>query len=62
LQSLLVPAIYAHDFRLDYDRMEVFKTLPIRSANLVLGQVLTPVPGPQGDQSASGLRSLSSTA
>ena len=43
LQSLLVPTIYAYDFRRDYDRMEVFKTLPIRSANLVLGQVLTPV-------------------
>jgi hypothetical protein len=43
LQSLVLPAIYAHDFRRDYDRMEVFKTLPIRSANLVLGQVLTPV-------------------
>jgi hypothetical protein len=43
LQSLLLPAIYAHDFRRDFDRMEVFKTLPIRSANLVLGQVLTPV-------------------
>jgi hypothetical protein len=43
LLSLLVPAIYSHDFRRDYDRMEVFKTLPIRSANLVLGQILTPV-------------------
>jgi hypothetical protein len=43
LQSLVVPAIYAHDFRRDYDHMELFKTLPIRSANLVIGQVLTPV-------------------
>src|SRR5207302_647442 len=43
LQSLFVSAIYAHDFRSDYDRMEVLKTLPIRSANVVLGQVLTPV-------------------
>jgi hypothetical protein len=42
-QSLLVSAILAPDFRRDYDNMEILKTLPIRSANLVLGQVLTPV-------------------
>jgi hypothetical protein len=42
-QPLLLPAIYAHDFRRDYDRMEVLKTLPIGSAKLILGQVLTPV-------------------
>ncbi len=42
-QSLFLPAIFSYDFRRDYDRMEALKTLPIGSARLVLGQVLTPV-------------------
>jgi hypothetical protein len=42
-QPLILPAIYAHDFRRDFERMEVLKTLPISSANLILGQVMTPV-------------------
>jgi hypothetical protein len=42
-QSLFVPGLYTFDFRRDFDRMEALKTLPIGSAPLVLGQVLTPV-------------------
>lgn len=41
--TILLTALVAYDFRGDIDRMDVLKSLPVRPAGLVIGQLTTPV-------------------
>jgi hypothetical protein len=43
LVGALLPALFSFDFRKDFDRMDLLKSLPISSTALVIGQTLTPV-------------------
>ncbi len=40
---LLLPAALKFDFRRDYDRLPILKSLPVRSLAVVVGQLATPV-------------------
>lgn len=40
--ALIAPSMVGFDFRADLDRMETLKTLPLPSARLAIGQILTP--------------------
>jgi hypothetical protein len=43
VMALFAPAMVTFDFRVEVDRMQDLKTLPIAASRLVLGQILTPV-------------------